>query len=156
MQKYERFEFCFTQLGSEPNLSEDLFECLEEFTAFLYGVRSKSINEARWKLFDKKHKKHNKITDLSLLPPCKSVLRLHSKRANAVAYLWRNASNPTLEFPSFTENGWTITGDIEWIEEAFPTEVEEMIMRDEDDGESEDDYGSDVESSDEEDYDDVF
>ena len=156
MQKYEEFEVCFTKLGSEPNLSEDLFESFEEHTALLYGVKSKSINEARWKIFEKKRKRHNKIIDLSLLPACKSVLRLHSKRANAVAYLWRNASNPTIEFPSFTENGWTTTGDIEWIEEAFPVEVEELITRDEDNGENEDDYGSEVESSDDEDYDDVF
>ena len=55
-----------------------------------------------------------------------------------------------------TENGWSTTGDIEWIEEAFPAEVEELITRDEDNDENEDDYGSDVESSDDEDYDDVF
>ena len=35
MQKYEEFEVCFTKLGSEPNLSEDLFESLEEYTALL-------------------------------------------------------------------------------------------------------------------------
>ena len=104
----------------------------------------------------KKNMSHNKIIDLSLLPPCKSVLKLHSKRANAVAYLQRNASNPTTEFPSLTENGWATTGDIEWIEEAFPAEVGELTARDEDNGENEDDYGSDVESSDDEDYDDVF
>ena len=88
MQKYEEFEVCFTKLGSEPNLSEDLFESLEEYTALLYRVKSKSINEACWKIFEKKHKRHNKIIDLSLFSPCRSVLRLHSKRANAVAYLW--------------------------------------------------------------------
>ena len=53
MQKYEEFEVCFTKLGSEPNLSEDLFESLEEYTALLYGVKSKSINEARWEIFEK-------------------------------------------------------------------------------------------------------
>ena len=104
----------------------------------------------------KKHKRHNKIIDLSLLPPCKSVLRLHIKRANTVAYLWRNASIPTIEFPSLTENGWATTGDSEWIEEAFPAEVEDLITRDQDNGKNEDDYGSDVENSDDEDYDDVF
>ena len=55
-----------------------------------------------------------------------------------------------------TENGWTTTADIEWIEEAFPAEVEERVTRDEDNDENEDDYGSDVESSYDEDYDDVF
>ena len=86
------------------------------------------------------------------MPPCKSVLKLQSKRANATAYLWRNASNPSIEFPSLTENGWTATNDIEWIEEAFLAEVE-LITRDEDNGENEDDYVSDVESSDDEDHD---
>ena len=99
--------------------------------------------------------KKKKIIDLSILPPCKSVLRLHSKRANAVAYLWRNASNPTINIPSLTENGWTTTGDIEQIEEAFPAE-EELIMRRENNGKNEDDFGSDVECSNNEDYDDVF
>ena len=87
MQKYEGFGVCFTKLGSESNLSEDLFESLEECTALLYGVKFKSINKTRWKIFEK-NMGHKKIIDLSLLPPCKSVLRLHSKRANAVAYLW--------------------------------------------------------------------
>ena len=49
MQKYEEFEVCFTKLGSEQNLSEDRYESLEEYTALLYGVKSKSINEAHWK-----------------------------------------------------------------------------------------------------------
>ena len=128
MQKYEEFEVCLTKLGSEPNLSDDLFESLEEYTALL------SI--------------YPYFIDLSLLPPCKSVLRLHSKTANAAAYLWRNAPNPTTEFPSLTENGWTTTDDIEWIEEAFPAEVEELITRDEDNSENEDDHVIGVESSD--------
>ena len=34
-----------------------------------------------------------------------------------------------LEFPSLTENGCTTTGDIEWVEEAFPAEVEEQEMK---------------------------
>ena len=156
MQKYEEFEVCFTNLGSKPNLSEELFESLVEYTALLYGVKSKSINEACWKIFEKRHKKHNKIINLSLLPPWESVLRLHSKRANAVVYLWRKASNPTFDFPSLTENEWTTTCDIEWIEETFPVEVEEFITSDKDNGENEYDYGSDVESSDGEDYNDVF
>ena len=59
MQKYEEFEVSFTNLGSEPNLSEDLFESLEEYTALLYGVKSKSINEARWKIFEKKPSQQN-------------------------------------------------------------------------------------------------
>ena len=43
-----------------------------------------------------------------------------------------------------TENGWTTTSNIERIEVAFPAEVVKLIMRDEDNGKNEDDYGSDV------------
>ena len=46
MQKYQEFEVCFTNLGFKPNLSEKHFEALVEYTALLYGVKSKSINEA--------------------------------------------------------------------------------------------------------------
>ena len=53
MQKYEELEVCFTKLGYKPNLLEDLFQSLEEYTAFWYGVKSKSINEARWSIFEK-------------------------------------------------------------------------------------------------------
>ena len=53
MQNYVELEVCFTKLGSEPNLSEDLFESLEEYTALLYGVKFKTINEACWKIFEK-------------------------------------------------------------------------------------------------------
>ena len=68
MQKYEELEVCFTKLGSEPNLSEDLFESLEEYTALLYGVKSKSINEARWNIFGKKNIRGT--TKSSIYPYC--------------------------------------------------------------------------------------
>ena len=83
-------------------------------------------------------------------------MRLHSKRTNAVAYISQNAFKPTIGFPSLTENGWTTISNIEWIKEAFPAEVEELTTRDKDNGENEDDYGSDVESKDDEDYGNVF
>ena len=156
MQKYEEFEVSLTKLGSEPNLSENLFKSLEEYTALLYGVKSKSINEARWKIFEKNIRGINKS---SIYPYCllaKVFWGSTVKEQNAFAYQWRNASNPTIEFPSLTENGWTTTGDIEWIEEAIPAEVGGLITRDEDNGENEDDYVSDMESSDDEDYDHVF
>ena len=55
-----------------------------------------------------------------------------------------------------TEKGWTTTNDIKCIEEAFPAEVEKLIIGDKDNGENGDDYGSDVESSHDEDHNDIF
>ena len=55
-----------------------------------------------------------------------------------------------------TEKGWTTTNDIKCIEEAFPAEVEKLIIGDKDNGENGDDYGSDVQSSHHEDHNNVF
>ena len=118
-------------------LNWDLNQTYQIFSNLLRSIQlcctelnpSQLMKHAETFLKKKKHKRHNKIINLSLLPPCKSVLRLHSKTANAVPYLWRNASNPTIEFPSLTENGCTTTGDIEWVEEAFPAEVEEQEIK---------------------------
>ena len=148
MEKYQKFEACFANLGMEPVLSEVVFAELEEYVATLYGEKAKSADEARWKIFKKKHQRENKITDLSSIPPCTAVLHLHSKRANAVAYLWRNAANPTIDFPSLEENGWSSTGEIQWAEEAFPDDIEELLTA-EDESDDEYEYGSDVESTDE-------
>ena len=51
-------------------------------------TKLKSVNESHYAIFEKKRQKENKIVDMAALPPCESVLHLHSKRANAVAYMW--------------------------------------------------------------------
>ena len=81
----------------ESSLSSSLFSTLQEFVSILHGTKLKSVNEACYAIFEKRQK-GNKIIDTAALPPCESVLHLHSKRANAVAYMWRNAVNPIVEF----------------------------------------------------------
>ena len=73
MQKFEEFEVCFTKLGSEPNLSEDLFESLEEYKLYCKELNPNQLMKHAGRSLKKKHKRHKKIIDLSLLPPCKSV-----------------------------------------------------------------------------------
>ena len=55
VEKYQKFEACFANLGMEPVLSEVVFAELEEYVATLYGEKAKSADEARWKIFKKKH-----------------------------------------------------------------------------------------------------
>jgi len=130
---------------------------------FLFSmVKAKSVDKARLKIFQKKNQRENKITDLALLPPCTSVLKLHATRSNAVAYLWRNSASPRIEFPSIEESGWTHTGEIFWVYDAFPLDVEKLLTSEddsnnsdeEDDDESADsieeyELGSDIDSDDE-------
>ena len=85
------------------------------------------------------------VIDLSLLPPCTTVLLLRAKRSNAVAYLWRNATNPIVEFPPLQANGWLITGEILWMDDPFPNVIEELLAADYN-ADIEYDYGSDVEN----------
>ena len=113
VRKYEKFERCFINLEMESSLSSSVFSTLQEFVSMLYGTKLKSVNEARYAIFEKKRQKENKTTDMAALPPCESVLHLHSKRVNAIAYMWQNAIiNPIVEFPNLEESGWYLNGDI--------------------------------------------
>ena len=86
LEKYQKFEDCFANLGLTSSLPDEMFQLLEEFVCLLYGIRSKSVNEARWKLFERKNKRENKIPDLSSLPRCKDVLWYHALSSNFVVY----------------------------------------------------------------------
>ena len=39
-----------------------------------------------------------------------------------------DSENPTVEFPSLSESGWTSTGGIFRVADRFPTDVEELLM----------------------------
>ena len=88
--------------------------------------------------------KERKVVDLSLLPPCGSSLRKHVTRANYVARFWRNAQHPimALEDPQF--HGWLPNLNIDWIAEAYPDDVAELLV--EHDEESSDDSDDEEDS----------
>ena len=104
-----------------------MLSTLQEFVSMLYGTKLKSVNEARYAIFEKKRQKEKKIIDMAALPPSKSVLHLHSKRANAVAYMWRNVVNPIVEFPNLEESGWYLNGDIQWVDDVLLPTIEQLL-----------------------------
>ena len=113
-------------------------------------MRIKSVNEVRWRLFEKKHKRENKIADLSSLPLCQGVLRYVSY--NYVAYIWRHSFQPMIQLENVENRGWFQSGDIFWFNVTFPDDVQDMlcldIEDDENDNECKEFYGSEVESED--------
>ena len=135
-----------------------LLSTLQEFVSMLYGTKLKSVNEARYAIFEKKWQKENKIIDMTALPLCESVLHLHSKRANALAYMWWNAVNLIVEFPNLEERGWYLNGDIQSVDDVFPSTIEQLlsdeISENESDGDDEEMeniedegiHGSDIDS----------
>ena len=80
----------------------------------------------RANIFEKKYTKSGKVIDMALLPPCQSVLILHSKRANYVARLWKSSLTNWIEPTDISENDWSSDGSTVWVDEIFPREVEEI------------------------------
>ena len=46
--------------------------------------------------------------DFSLLPTCRNVLRLHSRRSNAIAFKWSNAGIAQVEEADMCPLGWNV------------------------------------------------
>ena len=64
------FEEAFKLLGGFKGSHETLLECLEKYFCKLYGFGDTSFNRVRFKVFEEKYQKDNKIVDILLLPPC--------------------------------------------------------------------------------------
>ena len=86
----------------------------------------RDANRVRANIFEKKYTKSGKVIDMALLPPCQSVLILHSKRANYVARLWKSSLTNWIEPTDISENDWSSDGSTVWVDEIFPREVEEI------------------------------
>lgn len=65
---------------------------------------------------------------MSLLPPCQDTLKLHYKRSNFVAALWRLSTENKINAPSPIGNGWKSDLSVEWIKEPFPEDVELLVI----------------------------
>ena len=55
LETFEKLHDCFSILGLQYQMSEELFKQLEEFVCYLYRMRIKSVNEVRCRLFEKKN-----------------------------------------------------------------------------------------------------
>ena len=78
--KNAKFRELFQTLGTEWELSDELFACLQEFTCFLYHSNpgTSDVNELRYRLFCAKKGDINS----NQLPLCVDTLRKHCERAN--------------------------------------------------------------------------
>lgn len=80
----------------------------------MYGRPSyNDVNQLRCDVFKEKFKPSSGLrtadgSDLSLLPPCRTSLRLHIARANYQCYIWQHAAENFPEIPTPESNGWKI------------------------------------------------
>ena len=72
----------------------------------------------------RKKQRGEKCPDLALIPPQEFVLRYHTKRANTVAYIWRNSISTDI---NVEYQGWNSDGNI-WMDSAFPPQIEDILF----------------------------
>ena len=125
LEKNPNFLQATQNLGSRWELDERTFEILNKYVCTLYGRQKNDVNEVRYQLFEKKYEKDDKIIDISLLPPCQSVLLLHAKRANFVAKILKCSNEAKPQIPDVEMHGWDVNGKIKWLEKEFPDNIEE-------------------------------
>ena len=77
--------------------------------------------------------------------------------ANTTAYIWNTLLRAAVELPNITECGWQFYDDINWLDEPYPTQIEELWDVDINDGDVDinDDkeygYGNEVKSDNQQD-----
>lgn len=146
VESSSKFKSTFSRLGIQWELSDTLHAELEAFVCKLYGKSNQTdVNQVRYKIFRAKYADKSTAVDMSLLPPCKSVLRLHASRANFVAAVWKRSNQAQVEIPDVTAHGWLHDYSIMWVsDDVYPQEVEDVLLSPEYD--TEDVYGDDGDS----------
>ena len=82
MNSKSRFKEVMTRYGKIDSDDDDLCRTFGEFVCIMYGGGgTKDFSK-----FTEKQNRENKYVDLSDLPPCQTILKLHVLRANGVAY----------------------------------------------------------------------
>ena len=102
MLKHSYYIDLFATIGKEPDLSEDLFEIVQQFVCEIYGYKEKNTNIVRYKLYAAKQGH----LDPKSIPPCSDSLRMHAARATYQVYVWRNCLKRHPEIPSPVGFGW--------------------------------------------------
>jgi hypothetical protein len=163
LEQSENFLPVFCRMGAEVDMKETDVNLLEQFVCKLYHPNKPDyddINKLCVDCFRQKFqpKSSNVLTntdgiDLSLLPPCRSSLKMHIVRANYQSLIWKAALVPYATTPGPIGNGWTKDENenltFHWTEgNILPPELLDILSAipdDEDSQNSDDeDKGSDI------------
>ena len=55
-------------------------------------------------------------------------LHLHAQRANYVAKIWKSSNLAWHDMPDIKDNGWLENGEIDWVENVFPDDIEDILV----------------------------
>ena len=90
---------------------------------------------------------------MTTVPPCRSSLYLHIKRANRAGYMMKRLTLSNVSEPLLEDCGWNNDGSINWVADPFPENIQELIVNDfnVEDDENEEDAGEECGSEDDDD-----
>ena len=139
LKKHPEFLPTFHALGSRVDIEDRVFKDLEKFTCLMYGSKLGDINSLRYEKFIERFSakpgevltSYNGV-DMSLLPPCRESLKMHVRRANYQALIWKKADQATPSIPGPDGHGWNtnVEGELEicWTNgNLMPQELADII-----------------------------
>ena len=91
----KEFQTLFHNLGQSWKPNENVVIDIEKFTCLLYGQKTNSVNECRYKIFCARRGD----IESNHLPPCLDCLRKHVLRANYQAKVWLQSLHAAYEVP---------------------------------------------------------
>ena len=154
----------FQLLGqTADSLPDRVMQGLEDFVCCMYGYpKSHDTGTVRLQIFQSRYgamagqafpANIRPGIDLSLLPPSKDCLQLHSLRANYQTFIWTHAHIPSPTFPSPDGCGWKLNCDnqleIKWNNNLImPQQLIDVLQEDASKSQIEDDQLEDVEEHD--------
>ena len=148
VEKQPSYHSVLGKLGNDQTCSSELQDDIEALVCGLYGKpQYKDINKLRYDMFAKRFQVRGQVlssysgVDMSLLPPCKSSLDMHVRRANYQAYVWLHAHENYPDLPKIEESGWRFNErgqiDYDWVKEQIvPQELVEILSRTDNDDDS--------------------
>jgi len=129
LEKNSTFVELFNSFGSSEHVTDASFAKLEQFVCHMYRHPTyRNVDELRCDIFKSRYQaklSKDKLSftagiDLSLLPPCRSSLRLHCERANYQTMIWKRSHIAYSSLPSPTACGWILEDDgsiaVEWVQ----------------------------------------
>ena len=126
-----RFSRGMTQLGDNVDISEEVYDDLEAYICALYGSEGvTNINQLWYSKFKETNDKEKKYVNLTTVPPCRSSLYFHIKRANRAAYMMKRATLSNVSEPALEDCGWNNDGSINWVAASFPENIQKLIVKD--------------------------
>ena len=105
MMKRQEYVDMFASFGTETNIDDFLMGMLIKYVCHMYSWEGNDlVNDVRYRMYCQSGGK----ISCEKLPPCEDVLRLHIRRANYQAYIWRQSLASQQHQADPLENGWCL------------------------------------------------